>query len=102
MREKLETLFDEYWQLYKSLTPQSGQSSGAQPKVEKGNASSGVASYAQQLRKKLKGPDGGRGIIKTELQNERLEEDEVGKDVWDGGKYMVLGILWLLVWLVMY
>jgi len=36
------------------------------------------------LRKKLKGPDGGRGIIKTELQkylNEGLEEDEVGDDV---------------------
>ena len=38
----------------------------------------------QELRKKLKGPDGGRGIIKTELQkylNERLKEDEVGDDV---------------------
>ena len=36
------------------------------------------------MRKKLKGPDGGRGIIKTELQkylNEGLEEDEVGDDV---------------------
>ena len=36
------------------------------------------------LRKKLKGLDGGRGIIKTELQkylNEGLEEDEVWDDV---------------------
>jgi len=66
------------------LAPQSGQSSRAQPKVKKGNASNGAASYAQQLRRKLKGLDGGRGIIKTELQkylNERLEEDEVGDDV---------------------
>ena len=85
MGEKLEILFDEYWQLYKPLTPQSGQSSGAQPEVDKGTASSGVASYTQQLRNKLKGPDGGRGIIKSELQkhlNEGLEEDEVGEDVW--------------------
>jgi len=28
VREKLEALFDEYWQLYKPLTPQSGQSIG--------------------------------------------------------------------------
>ena len=81
--------------LYKPSASQSGQSSGAQPKVEKGNASSGAAYYAQQLIKKLKGPDGGRWIIKTELQkylNEGLEEDEVGKICWDGGKYMVLDI----------
>ena len=70
--------------MYKPLTPQRGQSSGTQPEIEKGNASSAAASYAQQLRKKLKGSDGGRGIIKTELQkylNEGLEEDEVGDDV---------------------
>jgi len=84
VKEKLEALFDEYWQLYKPITPQSGQSSGAQPEVEKGNTSSGATSYAQELRKKLQGPDGGRGIIKMELQkylNEGLEEDEVGDDV---------------------
>ena len=40
VKEKVEALFDEYWQLYKPLTPQSGQSSKAQPEVEKGNASS--------------------------------------------------------------
>ena len=77
-------MFDEYWELHKPLTPQSGQSSGIQPEIEKGNASSAAASYAQQLRKKLKGLDGGRGIIKTELQkylNKGLEEDEVGDDV---------------------
>jgi len=52
--------------------------------VESSSVSSGAISYAQELRKKLKGPDGGRGIIKTELQeylNEGLEEDEVGDDV---------------------
>jgi len=38
--EKLEILFDEYWQLYKPFTPQSGQNSRTQPKIEKGNASS--------------------------------------------------------------
>ena len=47
------------WQLYKPLTPQSGKSSGLQPEVEKGNASSGAASYAQKLKKKLKGLDRG-------------------------------------------
>jgi len=47
VREKLEALFDEYWQLYKPLTPQSWQSSGAQSEVEKGNAFSGAASYTQ-------------------------------------------------------
>jgi len=31
IREKLEVLFDEYWKLYKPLTLQSGQSSGAKP-----------------------------------------------------------------------
>ena len=49
-----------------------------------GNASSAATSYAQQLRKKLKGLDGGRGIIEMEFQkylNEGLEEDEVGDDV---------------------
>ena len=74
----------KYWQLYKPLTPQSGQSSEAQYEVEKGIASSGATSYAQQLIKKLKGPDEGRKIINTELQkylNEGLEEDEVGDDV---------------------
>ena len=35
VREKLETLFDEYWELYMPLTPQNGQSSGIQPKIEK-------------------------------------------------------------------
>ena len=100
VRKKLETLFIEYWQLYKPLAPQNGQSSGAQPEVEKGNASSRAASYAQQLRKKLKGSDGGRGIIKTELLkylNEGLEEDEVGDDVLGWWKYMVLDILQLPV-----
>jgi len=47
------------------LTPQSGQSSGAQVEVDSGSTSSGPTSYAPELRKKLKGPDGGRGIIKT-------------------------------------
>jgi len=42
VREKLETLFDEYWQLYKPLAPQRGRSSGAQPEVEKTIASSGA------------------------------------------------------------
>ena len=84
MKEKLDAFFDEYWKLYKPWTPQSGQSSGKQPEVDKGNASSGVVSYAQQLRKKLKGSDGGRGTIKMELQkylNDGLEEDKVGDDV---------------------
>ena len=84
VKEKVEALFDEYWQLYKPLTSQSGQNSGAQVEVESGSKSSGAISYAQELRKKLKGPDGGRRIIKTELQkylNEGLEEDEVGDDV---------------------
>jgi len=44
VKEKLEALFDESWQLCKSMAPQSGQSSGAQPKVEKGKTSSGAAS----------------------------------------------------------
>ena len=35
VRKKLETLFDEYWELYMPLTPQNGQSSGIQPKIEK-------------------------------------------------------------------
>ena len=39
VREKLETLFDEYWQLYKPLAPQSRQSSRTQPEIEKGNIS---------------------------------------------------------------
>ena len=66
------------------MSPQSGQSSGTQPEGEKGKTSSGAASYAQELRKKLKGPNGGRGIIETELQkylNKGLEEDEVGDEV---------------------
>ena len=88
VREKLEALFDEYWQLYKPSTPHTGQSSEVQPEVEEGlqgNASSGGSSfYHRRLKKKLKGPDGGRGITKTELQkylNEGPEEDEVGEDV---------------------
>ena len=36
LKEKVEVLFDKYWQLHKSLTPQSWQSSGAQTKVESG------------------------------------------------------------------
>jgi len=62
------------------LTPQSGKSSGAQVEVESSSVSNGAISYAQELGKKLKGPDGGTGIIKTESKkylNERLEEDEV-------------------------
>jgi len=65
------------------LTTQSGQSTGP-VQIEKGKTSYGATSYAQQLRKKLKGPEGGRGMIKTELQkylHEELEEDEVGDDV---------------------
>ena len=60
------------------------ENSGPQPEVESGNASTGVASYAQELRKRLKGSDGGRGIINTELQeylNEGLEEDDIGDEV---------------------
>ena len=82
VKEKLEALFTEYWQLYKPLSTQSGQSTGP-VQIEKGKTSS-AATYAQQLRKKLKGPEGGRGMIKTELQKylqEELEEDEVGDDV---------------------
>ena len=63
------------------MTLQSRQSDGEQPEVEKGNSSSGVASYAQELIKKLNGPDVGIGIVKTELQkylNKGLKEDEVG------------------------
>ena len=84
MKEKVEALFEEYWELYKPLTPQSGQSSGTQAKVKSGSVSSGAASYAQELKRKLKGPDGGKGIIKIKLQkylNEGLEEAEVGDDV---------------------
>ena len=60
-----------------------GICSRVQLEVESGSVSSGVTFYAQELRKKLKGLDGGRGIIKTKLQkylNEELEEDEVGDD----------------------
>ena len=74
--------------MYKPSTPHTGQSSEVQPEVEEGlqgNASSGGSSfYHRRLKKKLKGPDGGRGITKTELQkylNEGPEEDEVGEDV---------------------
>jgi len=70
VREKLETLFDEYWQLYKPLAPQSRQSSGAQPEVKKTITSSGATFYVQQLRRKLKGSERLRGIIKTELQKD--------------------------------
>jgi len=35
VKEKLEALFDDYWQLYKPLTPQSGQSTGP-VQIEKG------------------------------------------------------------------
>jgi len=67
------------------LAPQSRQSSGAQHEVKKGKTSSGVTSYTEELRKKkLKGSDGGRGIIRTELQkylNKGLEEAEVGECV---------------------
>ena len=54
VKETLDALFDEYCHLYKPLTPQGKQSSGAKPEVEKANASSGAAFYAQELRKKLK------------------------------------------------
>ena len=53
-------------------------------------------SYAQQLRKKLKGADGERGVVKTELQkylNEGLEEDEVDVLTWwkvHGPRYSVV------------
>ena len=55
--------------MYKPLTSQSGQSNEAQFEVESSNASSGAASHAQELGKKLKGPDEGKRIIKTELQS---------------------------------
>ena len=42
VKETVVALFDEYWQLYKPLTPQSGQSSGAQSEVESRNACSGL------------------------------------------------------------
>jgi len=42
VKEKLETLFDEYWQLYKPLALQSAQHCRAQLEVEKGNASIGA------------------------------------------------------------
>jgi len=65
--------------------------------IEKGKPSYGATSYAQQLRKKLKGPEGG-GMMKTELQKylqEELEDDEIGDDVlgwWKihGPRYPVL------------
>jgi len=85
VKEKVEALFEEYWQLYKPLSSQSGQSSGAPIDVESSNASHRVVFYAQELKKKLKGVDGGRGIVKTELQkylNEGLEEDEVDVLTW--------------------
>ena len=96
VKEKLQALFDEYWQLYKPLTTQSGQSSGP-VQIEKGKPSYGATSYAQQLRKKLKGSEGG-GMMKTELQKylqEELEDDEIGDDVlgwWKihGPRYPVL------------
>ena len=53
-------------------------------------------SYAQQLRKKLKGADGGRGVEKTELQkylNEGLEEDDKDVLTWwkvHGARYPVV------------
>ena len=71
--------------LYRPLSSQSGQSIGVPIKVESSNASHGAASYAQELRKKLKGADGGNGIVKTELQKylkEGLEEDEVDVLMW--------------------
>jgi len=81
VKEKAKALFEEYWGFYKPLSSQSGQSSGTPIEVVSSNASNGATSYAQELRKQLKGVDGGRGIIKMEeLQkylNEGLEEDEV-------------------------
>ena len=85
MKEKVKALFEEHWELYKPLSSPSGQSSGTPIEVESSNASNGATSYAQELRKKLKGADGGRGIIKMELQkylNEGLEEDEVDVLAW--------------------
>jgi len=46
VKEKIGALVDEYWQLYKPLTRQTGQTSGAQPEVESDSASSVAASYA--------------------------------------------------------
>ena len=71
--------------MYQPLNSQSGQSSGTPIEVESSNVSHGAMSYAQELRKKLKGADGGRGVVKTELQkylNESLEEDEVDVLTW--------------------
>ena len=48
VREKLEALFDEYWQLYTPTNPHTTQSSEVQPEVEEGpqgNASSGRSSF---------------------------------------------------------
>jgi len=47
VKQKVEALFEEYWQLYQPLNSQSGQSSGTPIEVESGNASHGAMSYAQ-------------------------------------------------------
>jgi len=55
--------------LYKPLSSQSEQSSGAPIEVKSSNASSEAMSYAQELKKKLKGPDGGIESLKQNGQN---------------------------------
>ena len=82
--------------MYKPLSSQTGQSSGTSIKVKSSNASNGVVSYAQELRNKLNGVDGRRGIIKMKLQkylNKGLEEDEVDVLAWwkvHGPRYSVV------------
>ena len=51
---KVETLSDDYRQLYKSLTSQSGQISGVQTEVKSFSACSRAASYTQELRNQVK------------------------------------------------
>ena len=99
VKQKVEALFEEYWQLYQPLNCQSGQNSGTPIEVDSTNDSAshgGTMSYAQQLRKKLKGADGGRGVVRTELQKylaESLEEDDIEVLTWwkvHGPRYPVV------------
>ena len=84
--------------MYQPLNSQSGQSSGTPIEIDSSNAnaSHGAMSYAQQLRKKLKGVDDGRGIVRTELQkylNESFEEDDINVLTWwkvHGPRYPVV------------
>ncbi|VFQ91390.1 unnamed protein product [Cuscuta campestris] len=95
VKGSVDTLFDEYWQLYKPSQAQSGQSSEILNELENATSMSGQT-YAQQLQKRLKGTQRARGTELQKYLNEGLEEDsEVGDDLlgwWrvHGPRYPVL------------